>query len=62
MLTMFFVKFRSFDKVEANCTYNVEATFDFVEIIVRLVAVDSVAGVDGALGKVENFERVVLKK
>ena len=36
-------KFSPFDKVETNRTYNVEATFDIVERIVKLVAFDSVA-------------------
>ena len=39
----------SFDIVAQNGN-NVEATFDVVERIVRLVAFDNVAGVDGALG------------
>jgi len=39
MSNEFFVKFRTFDK-NGN---NVEATFDFVERIVRFVAIDHVA-------------------
>ena len=55
MSNEFFVKFRLYDEVETNWTCsicfdfgnngnNVEATFDFVERIVRLVAFDNVAG------------------